>query len=127
MTKEKTIKVDVLLCNIRIIITDDPNGYVDGKKLRIYCSDKPDEDLTKTCSGFVFQKGLSDYYLMLPPSATCGIIAHESAHVICRMFNDRGQIADYENDEIFAYYVGWLTEVTDKFIRKVYDCFDGKA
>jgi hypothetical protein len=85
------------------------NKCVDDKRLRLYCSESPDEDLSKDCKGLVFQKGKTDYYVVLMPDATCGAIAHESVHLIGRIFRDRGQEADYGNDEVFAYFVGWMT------------------
>ncbi|MDR2085808.1 MAG: hypothetical protein LBP72_01405 [Dysgonamonadaceae bacterium] len=113
MTKEKTIKLDVFLCDIHIVVTGEPIKYLNNNNLRLYCADMKDEDLTKDCVGFVFQKGKSDYYTMIRPDASFAAIAHESVHLIGRIFRDRGQEADYNNDEIFAYYVGWLAlEIT---------------
>jgi hypothetical protein len=123
MTKEKKIKLDVFLCDIHIIITDDPNKCVDDRRIRQYCSDLKDEDLAKNCDGFVFQKGKSDYYIITSPNAEYGVIAHESVHLTGRIFNDRGQKANYENDEVFAYYVGWIAGEIVDYVKKVYDCF----
>jgi hypothetical protein len=127
MTKEKRIKLNVFLCDIHIIITDDPNKCVDDKRIRPYCQDSPDGDLSKNCDGFVFQKGKSDYFVMLSPNATCNVISHESVHVAGRIFNDRGQTADYGNDEIFAYYVGWIAGEISDYLSRVYNSFDGAA
>jgi hypothetical protein len=124
MTKEKKIKLDVFLCDIHIVITDNPNKCVDEKRIRQYCSELPDEDLEKNCDGFVIQKEKSDYYVMLPPSTTCDVIAHESVHLIGRIFHDRGQLADYKNDEIYSYYVGWLVGEIHSYIERVYSCFE---
>jgi hypothetical protein len=108
----------MFLCDIHIIVTDNQNKCVDNMQLRQYCSDLQDEDLAKGCDGFVFQKNKSDYYVILPPAALLGTIAHESVHLIGRIFRDREQIADYGNDEVFAYFVGWIageiTKVTER-------------
>jgi hypothetical protein len=125
MYKEKKIKLDVFLCDIHIIITDDPNKCVDDKRIRQYCSDSTNEDLSKDCDGLVFQKDKSDYYVILPPNAEYGVVCHESVHLIGRIFRDRGQIADYGNDEVFAYYVGWIAGEICDYINRVYNCFDG--
>jgi hypothetical protein len=117
MTKEKKIRLDMFLCCVHVIITDDMNKCVDDKRLRPYCSDYPDEDLSKDCAGFVFQKGKSDYYVILLPGVPCGVIAHESVHLIGRIFKDRGQEADYENDEVYAYYVGWIAGEIAGFVE----------
>jgi hypothetical protein len=127
MVKEKKIRLDMFLCDIHIIITDDPNKCVDDMRLRQYCSDSPEEDLAKVCDGFVFQKNKSDYYVMLPPVALFGTIAHESVHLIGRIFRDRGQDADYGNDEVFAYFVGWIAGIINDFINKVFPCFNAQT
>jgi hypothetical protein len=128
MTKEKKIKLDVFLCDIHIIITDNPNKYVDEKRIRQYCSDLPDEDLEKDCDGLVFQKEKSDYYVILTPTVDLGAIAHESVHLIGRIFHDMGQLADYGNDEVYAYYVGWITGEINSYIDRIYSYFkNGKT
>jgi hypothetical protein len=116
MTKEKKIKLDMFLCDIHVIITDDPNKCVKDKGLQAYCLCSLEEDLAKNCDGFVFQKDKTDYYVVLPPNISCGTLSHESVHVIGKIFKDRGQIADYGNDEVFAYFVGWISDEISAFI-----------
>ncbi|MDR0430216.1 MAG: hypothetical protein LBH58_07050, partial [Tannerellaceae bacterium] len=89
MTKEKKIKSDVFLCDVHILVTDNPDKCVDDRNLRIYCSDSPDEDLSKNCAGFVFQKRISDYYVVIPANVKYSVITHESVHLIGRIFRDR--------------------------------------
>ena len=38
------------------------------------------------------------------------VLAHEATHVAFEMFRDIGGIADEDNQEPFAYLVGWVTE-----------------
>jgi hypothetical protein len=120
MGKGKKIKLDVFKCNVHLIITDDPNKYLDDRGLRMYCCDSPDEDMTKDCGGFVFQKDKADYYAVFPPTIDerYDTVCHESVHLIGRIFRDRGQLADYGNDELFAYFVGWIAGEIAGFIKK---------
>lgn len=99
----------------------------ENKRLLRYCLDFADEDLSKTCDGLVFRKDNSDYYVMLPPDTKFGTVCHESVHLIGKIFRDRGQRADYGNDEIFACYTGWIADEIVAYINKVYNCFPDAA
>jgi hypothetical protein len=111
MEKERTIGLEVFKCDLHIIVTEDANKSVDERGLRAWAGGSPDDDLMKTCDGIVFQKERSDYYVFLSPNVGFDVMAHEAVHVIGRVFRDRGQKADYDNDEIFAYYVGRITGI----------------
>lgn len=39
---------------------------------------------------------------------TCGDIAHEAVHMANQLYNHIGQEIDTENDEDYAYLVGWI-------------------
>jgi hypothetical protein len=103
--------MDIFLCDIHIIVTKDANKSVDARGLRVYAESELNEDLTKECDGFVFQKKCSGYYVLLSPNAGFNTIAHETVHIIGYVFKDRGVKANYDNDELFAYYVGWIAEI----------------
>jgi hypothetical protein len=111
MEKERLIRLDVFKCNLRIIVTEDANDSIDSRDLRIYINDPPGADVMKGCDGFVFEEGQSDYYVILRPDVGFEVIAHESVHVIGRVFRGRGAKADYDNDELFAYHVGWIAGI----------------
>jgi hypothetical protein len=107
----KTVNMQVFGCDILLCVTEHPNEFIDKSGLRLYCSpDDPEENLEKGLSGFVFSKQKGDYYLVVPPHVNVDCAVHECVHVIDRIFRDRGQEADYENDEVYAYYVGWLAQ-----------------
>lgn len=106
-------------CSVHIVITEDPNYFVDKSGLRIWTSDSPDEDISKLADAICFQKAVSDYYIMMSPNVDINQSAHETVHCIGRIFRDRGIKADYDNDEIFAYYVGWLTEAVCNHLFRV--------
>jgi hypothetical protein len=124
MYREKTVDIDVFQCNLHILVADDFNRCIDGKRLRKYCSGEPDEDLSED-TAFVFQKKKSDYYVIVAPDASCGTVAHEAVHLVNRIFADRGQDADCRNDEVFAYHVGWFVRLMSSFICKIRTQFDG--
>jgi hypothetical protein len=77
----------------------------------------------KECDGFVINKKLSDYYVFLPPNVAFSVIVHESVHVIGRVFRDRGVVADYNNDEVFAYYVGWIAGIIADEVSEAHKSF----
>lgn len=50
---------------------------------------------------------------------TIGTIAHEATHAAMEIFEYIGARIDYENQEPFAYLVGWITECCNK-VRHLY-------
>jgi hypothetical protein len=116
--KVLTVKLAPLEAEIHIVITTDPNAFIDKAGLRMYVSHDPQEDLTKDTDAFTFNARVSDYYIMLSPQADISVIAHEAVHCIAMIFDDRGEKADYNNNEIFAYHVGWLTKVAYTFLNE---------
>lgn len=42
------------------------------------------------------------------PAQVAGILGHEIAHLVFRMFTSRGILISEENDEAFCYYQEWL-------------------
>jgi hypothetical protein len=129
MEREKIIDMDVFKCSLHIIVTEDANDSVDSRGLRAYVGERPGVDMMKNCDGFVFQKEQSDYCVVLSPNIGLGVIAHESVHAVGRIFRDRGVIADYDNDEVFAYCVGWLSDIIAKEVEESCNSFcheDGK-
>lgn len=108
ITVQNKIKVDVLNADIHFIETNDPNGFLKRNNLILYAGTL-DDPITSSCDGFVFDKEKSDYYIVLSlDNYTYGTLTHECIHCVGRIFRDRGILADFENDEAFSYYVGWL-------------------
>jgi hypothetical protein len=119
--REKKIELDVFLCDLHVVVTENPKASFDARGLHRSLGEFPDE--LNDSNGFVFSKGRSDYYVFLPPRTGFGTIAHEAVHVIGRIFRDRGVQADYENDEIFAYFVGWIVGIMAEEIEKASHSF----
>lgn len=49
---------------------------------------------------------------------THGVIAHESVHIANYTFDSIGAKQDFNNDEPYAYLVGWVTDEVYKFMNK---------
>lgn len=47
-----------------------------------------------------------------------GVIAHESVHIVNFVFDNIGAKQDFNNDEPYAYLVGWVTDQVYKFMYK---------
>lgn len=116
------IALNIFGATIYIVITEDPDNFVDKTGLREWASEDPEEILKKYTDAMCFQKRKSEYYILLSPC--CGIeqCAHESIHCIGRLFRDRGIRADYFNDETFAYYVGWITNSVYDHLQESKEC-----
>jgi hypothetical protein len=106
---EKIFHYSVFGTVIVCILTDNPNLSLEKRNIDQYARNFKNEDLQINCEGFVFE-ALYNYYIVLKPQPTAGLIAHEASHAISRMFSDRGIKADYNNDEIFAYFLGNLVD-----------------
>lgn len=62
--------------------------------------------------------GLSKYTVLIKPTATPEIIAHEAFHVMSMVFKDRGIDYDVINDEPAAYFLGWIVKQIHLSISK---------
>jgi hypothetical protein len=114
----KDITLDVFEVDIHIIITQDPNYFVEAEGLSGWCKNDPDDNLMHYTDALTFRVRMSDYYILLSPNATPGIMAHECIHTIGSIFFDRGVKASYECTENLAYHVGWLTDIAAKALNE---------
>lgn len=65
----------------------------------------------KFYQAFTFRADRADevgYFAMLQPDASADTVAHESVHIVNKIFNDRGIRLDSHNDEPQAYLTGWV-------------------
>lgn len=106
--KTKTIEISALGAKIEIVLTDNVLSYVQEQ------FDYPDN--TEGLEALVASKDGELYHIILNTNPIFASIAHESVHCIGRIFHDRGQKADFMNDELFAYHVGWLSESIYEFL-----------
>lgn len=61
---------------------------------------------------------LCGYFLLIKPKSTLNIIAHEAYHIVTKLFEDRGIIPDYKNDEPVSYFLGWVVEQIELALNK---------
>ncbi|HCM60646.1 MAG TPA: hypothetical protein DIS74_09785 [Bacteroidales bacterium] len=114
----KDVTLDVFEVDIHIVVTEDPNYYVKKAGLTGWCKNDPDEDLMYYTDALTFRVRMSDYYMLLSPNTTPGTIAHECIHVIGSTFHDRNVKASYDDTEVLAYHVGWLTDIAAKAVNE---------
>lgn len=122
---EKMFHYSVFGTVIVCIITDNANESLEKRNLDQYAKRFKNDDLVINVDGFVFE-ALYNYYIVLKPNSTVGTIAHESSHAISKMFSDRGIIADYNNDEVFAYFLGNLVDAVYPMIEEYKKMFPEK-
>lgn len=56
------------------------------------------------------ENGKYGILVAISTSLSVGDIAHESVHVAFEIFNDMGCFASHDNQEPYAYLVGWVAE-----------------
>ena len=70
-------------------------------------------------SGQSKEDGPIEYHIAFRSNASPGTVTHECFHFVCNMFNDRGVKFDYDNNEPFAYMMGWAVETCTKTLKKL--------
>ena len=102
-----------------------------GKLVIIFSNDEerlkkeyPDVYLENTYSYAYFdaETDSDNFYMVLnfhhPIKQIChGNISHESLHIANFILNDRGIVADFENDEPVTYLLDWVANEVYKFAR----------
>ena len=119
---EELFHYSVFGTTIVCIITEDANKSLENRKIDQYARAFKNEDLSINCDGFVFEAQYN-YYIVLKPKCTNGTIAHECSHAIGRMFADRGIKADYNNDEMFCYFLGNIVDAVSLLVKMYKDLF----
>lgn len=62
--------------------------------------------------------GKKEYMVMIKPSATPGIIAHEAKHIVNNIFSHIGQDLDVNNDEAECYLLSWIVNRIHEELNK---------
>jgi len=115
------VYLEIFDAYIHIVVTEHPNEYIDKSKLRVWTGDNPDHNYEKYCDGLCISKGNSDFYIIVPPDVTLNVAVHETCHATNKVFASRGQIAYFVNDEIYCYYIGWLSQKVADHINEAYN------
>ena len=81
-------------------------------------------DLNNETSACVFEtvdrKGVTTFvvaFTEINPSSDK--IAHEAVHLVGLLFKNRGILADFNNDEPFAYMLGWTVKSINSLLLKI--------
>lgn len=84
-----------------------------------------DAENSNTVFGHTFltpYDGKESYFIVLNPKyeykkLTQGTIAHEALHVTTFVLNNRGININIDNDEAAAYFLDWVVDKTNRFLR----------
>lgn len=123
MSSTKRVALAPFDSTIHIVVTTDPNYYVDSNGLTIWVKETPDEDITRHTDALCFGADKMNVYILLSPDIGPGTIAHECLHAIAHIFNWIGAKASYDDTEVFAYHVGWLTDIACKHHSKTVESY----
>lgn len=106
----RDVSLDVFEADIHIVITENPNRFVEDRDLSGWVKENPEQDLMDHTDALTFRVRFADHYILMSPNVTPGTIAHECIHCIADIFYDRGVKCNLDDSENFAYHVGWLTD-----------------
>ena len=59
-----------------------------------------------------------EYVLAFQPNPKESTVAHECVHMVNEVFMDHNIRLDPENDEPYAYFMGWAVNECHKFLKK---------
>lgn len=64
------------------------------------------------------KNGINHFWMVFKPvKLSMDTISHEIVHVVNAIYVSRGISLDAENDEPQAYFTGWVTGITTKFLK----------
>ncbi|AZB23627.1 hypothetical protein EG339_02810 [Chryseobacterium bernardetii] len=113
--KKKTIKIPIYFGDFIIILDQDDWKNVNEMYQHRLGWTRPAD---KSDEAFVFEdhyNGYSRYIVCFKRRSKNSVIAHECVHLVNKLFKDRGQRLDIENDEAQAYMTGWFFEQIENF------------
>jgi hypothetical protein len=115
----KKIRVGAFSTDVIVVVSDDPSPFLTKKKL--YGWDDVEEGANPFDEGkagsCIFRK--RSIYMIIPTWVSAATIAHECVHAVSYTLSWIGDKHDYDNDEVFAYHVGWLVGEVVDFVEKV--------
>jgi hypothetical protein len=111
----KKFKVPIYFGYLEVYVSDDWKATSDKYNLKI--TDKYVNGYDGLADGITYKNGLNRYWIIVTPKTSVSTLAHESVHIASFIFLNAGVIADYNNDEPYAYMVGWI-------FNKVYKTFN---
>lgn len=108
--RKKTIKIPLYYGDLVLIQTDDLE-----KVEKEYNTESLHS--SEACVFRNHNKNGWSVYVMAFESKKPFMIAHESLHVVNRIFDDRGIKLDPENDEPQCFLLGWIVGECHKFLK----------
>lgn len=106
----KTKRIKVPIYNGRLIMFKVDNWEAVNKKYNF--------NLNKHHNACVFKDFNDEVVVVFKDDPSPSIIAHEAVHIVNHFFKDRGIDLDVENDEPYAYFLGWVVIQLNKFLNK---------
>ncbi|KAA2223033.1 hypothetical protein [Chryseobacterium sediminis] len=113
--KRKVVKIPIYFGDFIIILDNEQWKNVNGIYQHRLQWDRPADERDVA---FVFDDchmGYSRYVVCFKDRPKNSVIAHECVHLVNKLFKDRGQRLDIENDEAQAYMTSWFFEQIEKF------------
>lgn len=105
-------KLDVIIADVFSEAVAKYNGEKDRTEVDSWEAFASIWDLTKD----------TRFKIFIRPTANPAVIAHESAHIVNRLFKNIHIDLDYDNDEAFCYMLGWVVKQVhislDKYNKK---------
>ena len=107
-----TIQVPLYGQTIEIVITEDFNSGIEELKI-----DNDTKFNLNEREAFMANQ-YDKIWLFIRLDAKPGIIAHECVHICNYIFQEANIKLDLDNDEPYAYLMGWVVEEIHKAIKK---------
>lgn len=109
----KKIKLPVFECDVHVVVGTDPTSYLEKHNI-------PIESLYGAAAITVWDEdNSSSVHVILHEDVGYDTIAHEAVHCINKIFLAKHVKPDFDNDEIYAYHVGWLSGEIAEFFGKL--------
>lgn len=105
----KTIKIPIYFGKLILILTED---FEDVNKKYSFTINP------KNTGAIAFHSKERNEFIIALKDVKWSTISHEAIHIMNYMFLDRDISLDRENDEPQAYFVAWVVNEVEKFLKK---------
>jgi hypothetical protein len=112
---KNTYRYSVPIYGGRLSVVVSDNFLQDMERYR--CINSDDASLARA-GAFAFEEDSNSWVVFTPKKSLVSIVAHEAVHVANFIFKERGMELDLDNDEGYAYLVGWISEKIVTSIEK---------
>ena len=113
--KIKTLDLKPFPYDLKFIVTS--SVMESERKLRAKLKDhSPAKSNARTGAMAMYDRNLTTMYIIMPYKCDVGYIAHESWHIVRALLTYVNATLD---NEVVAYYLGWITREATRFNFKV--------